>query len=587
MATGTRKRKALEQVEPPSKKARVVQLGSVPGKQRFNIIHLQPTDVSTVEDQFSDDESEDDLQEDGDEDGKSDFGAKSADTPLTPFSPRKNFPSNLKTLKCSVEGCTKSFNRPSRLANHLKAHSNERTFLCTYEGCDKSYFEQKHLAQHIKGSHTHERSYECNWEGCIKSFLTATRLRRHIETHEGHSRFKCTAYPPCSQEFRKHQTLQRHIRSDHLQLSPYPCTYVDPITSESCNAGFDGAVGLRKHEDQIHSIPRFFCPNCTLPGINPDGSAIHLGFMTTRKLQNHIKKEHANCPFCDRKCSSQRELHKHVESQHSGKPLEVRKNISCTYEGCDKTFTKKYNRDVHVRTQHEGSRFICGTFQVTSIPDLAAFDNHDACGKDFVSKANLEDHIRTAHLNLPSRINANRKKSAPNSEDEDETSDYDSDGEPKPKTAKAKGKKVKSSVMDDLLGLSYTNDPRRNIHCLVTTCPHLFIRDYDLQQHMRTKHRLSTPEIEDLAHEDENQPDFHFAPGDLRNNDAYGEEGGGEDVDWDIQAQNMNNTPFWLGGGDDEIPIDQWAQDELEMRQLIAEEPLGDPFDAMDSGTML
>lgn len=374
-----------------------------------------------------------------------------------------------------------------------------------------------------------------------------------------------------------------------MQLAPYQCTYVDLITGEACDDGFDGAAGLRKHEDRVHGLPRCFCPECTLPGVNPDGSAIHLGFTTDAQLHNHIKKEHANCAFCDKKCSSQRELQKHVESQHSGTTLEQRKNIPCTYEGCDKKFTKIYNRNVHIQTQHEGQRFICGTFDVSKVPSICSFDNEDGCGKDYVSKANLEDHIRTAHFKLPSLVNANRRKHAPSFDDEDELRDEDVGFGEKPKmTRKAKEKKPKPSTIDELLGRTYEADPRRNIPCLVSTCAHLFIRDYDLQQHMRTKHRLSTPEVEALAQEEENEPEFQFAPGDIRNDEAYGEEGEEEDMDCapDLRTQDLDDLPFWVRGEQAAHNADDWGWEELEMRQLISEE-MGDSFTTMLDGDVL
>ena len=496
----------------------------------------------------------------------------------------------MKTIKCTFVGCTKTFNRPARLAAHLRSHNNERSFVCPHDGCDKSYFDQKHLIVHIKGSHAQEKSYECNWEGCTKTFLTATRLRRHLETHDGHDRFRCTDYPPCNQAFRKHATLERHIRSNHLDLCPYPCTYIDPLTSEACNAGFDGATGLRKHEDRVHGLPRFFCPKCTLPGVNADGSAIHLGFTTDTKLQNHLKKTHAECSFCHMKCSSPAELQKHVDSQHSGMTLEERKNVACTYPECTKTFTKKYNRDSHVRTQHEGSRFICGTFDVSHVSDLAAFNPDDACEKEYYSKANLEDHIRTAHLNLPSRINAKRKKPTHNSDDEAEENDSIEGGKPKRKTRNGSKKAKSSSAIDDLLGNSYTHDPRRNIPCLESTCAHLFIRTYDLQQHMRTKHRLTTPEIEIMQeHAAEPEPEFQFPPGDVRTEDAYGGEAGEVHMDldmdldlgseWDLPTQDLLGDGFWpLVGVDVEGGVvggnGGWTQELQDMTGRIIDGPL-------------
>ena len=269
-----------------------------------------------------------------------------------------------------------------------------------------------------------------------------------------------------------------------------------------------------------------------------------------------------------------------MESQHSGKPLEERKNIPCTYEGCDKTFTKKYNRDVHVRTQHEGSRFICGTFDVGSSHEVALFRNSDACGKDFVSKANLEDHIRTTHLGLPSHINSKRRKSVLDCSEDDEVSNNDFDRKIKHKMRKSKGKKAKPSAIDDLLGLSYTSDSRRNIPCPVTNCPHLFIREYDLQQHMRIKHHICIPKIEKLSIEEEKEVDLQFASTDFPNERAYEEEGREKEIDWSIEAQDVEDVSFWFGGGHEEMPMDQWAQDEFEMRRLIEEESSGNPFDS-------
>lgn len=195
----------------------------------------------------------------------------------------------MKTIKCTYDGCTKTFNRPVRLASHLRSHTNERPFACTYMSCDKAYIEEKHLKQHVKGSHTHERNHHCDWEGCTKSFLTATRLRRHQAAHGGHERFRCTEYPPCTETFRKHQTLQRHVRSDHLKLTPFPCSFIDPATHLQCTAGYDSAGALRKHEDRLHGALRFWCDVCT-----SEGALQPAGFPTNTQLAKHIRNEHAN-----------------------------------------------------------------------------------------------------------------------------------------------------------------------------------------------------------------------------------------------------------------------------------------------------
>ncbi|KAH6627800.1 hypothetical protein F5144DRAFT_576920 [Chaetomium tenue] len=373
--------------------------------------------------------------------------------PSTPSRRARKFPSDLKTIPCTYPGCPKTFNRPARLAAHLRSHTNDRPHRCAYEGCGKTYMEEKHLAQHIKGSHTHEKKYACAEPDCGKSFVTATRLRRHAAVHEGAERFRCRGYEGCSLSFRKHQTLQRHVRVAHLGAAAFVCT-----AAEDCEAGFDTAGALRRHVEREHGELRFWCEECAAGGGDGDGEegdGRKVGFRTLLMLQTHMRKEHVDCVFCDVKCGSQADLERHVDMYHSGTTVEDRKTVECPWDGCGKKFTRVPNLNTHIRSAHEGFRFVCGQVDTYQVEDIADWNwQEEGCGQAFISKMKMEEHVRYVHLG--------RKRP------------------PKLYT-------VKSALPGDEDEMSAAL-PTRTIPCSAERCESMFIRHADLDKHLQKHH---------------------------------------------------------------------------------------------------
>ncbi|KAI1078349.1 hypothetical protein F5B20DRAFT_547837 [Whalleya microplaca] len=342
-----------------------------------------------------------DSQSDEDSEDNDDAASTlpSANTPSTPLSPARKYPSDIKKIKCTYDGCTKTFNRPARLAAHLRSHENARPFKCTFPGCDKDYIEEKHLRQHVKGAHTSDRPHVCSEPGCDKRFLTATRLRRHQEVHEGQDRFRCRDYPPCNKSFRKHHTLQSHIRSDHLHMAAYPCSHVNDETGFVCGAAFKTSGALKKHQQRGHGEIRYWCDECANQE-GEDGQPKKVGFTTQCRLRVHMLKEHVYCMFCGVACTGKTKLAEHIESEHANqKPAKPK--TACVYPGCTKTFVKRSNMNMHIRSSHQGYQFFCGDFDLSGTPDIADWTkNHGGCGDGFTTKANLENHIRYVHMKL-------------------------------------------------------------------------------------------------------------------------------------------------------------------------------------------
>ena len=273
-------------------------------------------------------------------------------TPLTPQSSGSpQYPSNVKKIPCTFDGCHKLFNRQAKLIQHLRSHTGTRPFVCSHDFCNKAYLRDSHLQHHIKSAHTQIRDYVCTWKGCEKAFATGTRFRRHIAAHEGNTKV-CTV-DGCGQVFRKHSTMEAHISKVHRGIKPYVCQFLDEDAGKMCGMAFDKPAQLRSHEGRMHSRNTFECTIC-LP--DPDGNVRPL-FPTYGVLQEHIKTDHPpTCEQCGLACSTKSALKSHIEIKHGATKLEERKNIVCPEPGCGKGFTKKGNLNVHVQSAHNDTR---------------------------------------------------------------------------------------------------------------------------------------------------------------------------------------------------------------------------------------
>ena len=371
--------------------------------------------------------SQSDLSDEEDDDFADAGHTTPSSTPPAHASIDRLIPSRTKRFHCSWDGCSKSFVRQSRLDEHVRTHTNDRPFRCSQEGCGKSYFRDSHLKVHIKSAHTQEKDYKCTWKGCDKSFATGQRFRNHLKVHEGHERYKCTEYEGCSESFRKKETLKRHVVAVHEKKKPFPCPDSDSMTGEKCTKEFDTAQKLRSHQKANHDEKRFSCSECLAEnavslalGSNKDPSALKRAYFATMlQLQAHNAEFHPpTCPSCQAIFDTQKQLTAHLELVHDIKPTEDnskagKEEFQCPYPDCDKSYSKKGNLNVHVRTFHEQSlKFVCGQTQVSLQQDeIPTGTVITGCGKSFSSKQVLEDHVRAAHLGLQS-LQSRRKRKA-------------------------------------------------------------------------------------------------------------------------------------------------------------------------------
>lgn len=214
------------------------------------------------------------------------------------------------------------------------------------------------MNRHTKNCHLNKPkiySYVCEYSDCLQGFTNFSNLNRHYKkNHLNVIEYKCDQ---CfSVSFRRKDQFRRHMKNKH-NIGNY--TY----TCEKCGNGYFNKYSFLKHI-KVHDVKE--CSVC------------HKHFDKWSQLVLHRKEEHRvikinvqfECDICGKFFKRKPSLRKHMKLH-----LTTEYVYSCTYENCSKFYSAKRNLTAHIRSKHEGNKFLCSICKI-SLSSNHRFQKH-------------------------------------------------------------------------------------------------------------------------------------------------------------------------------------------------------------------
>lgn len=213
--------------------------------------------------------------------------------------------------------------------------------------------------------------YVCEYPDCVEGFTNFRHLTRHYkENHESVQTYNCDH---CSSSYRRKFELKRHLKNSHnIGKFTFYC--------EKCENGYFNEYAFLRH---IKSHKSKECDIC------------HEMFdkwtqLVAHKREKHPKqKQNFECDLCGKTFCGRANIKHHMRI-HTTNDLV----FACHYENCSKYYTVKRNLTAHIRSKHEGKKFVCEICKV-KLSTKQKLQSHVAAHDDpvkskLIKKSNIE-----------------------------------------------------------------------------------------------------------------------------------------------------------------------------------------------------
>jgi KRAB domain-containing zinc finger protein len=296
------------------------------------------------------------------------------------------------------------------------------------EKCSKEFVKRQSFRYHLQTAHTDQKNFQCTQ--CSYCTKTLSLLNRHIE--RVHDKLLSHMCPECGKQFCAATQLTLHKRRVHQKTNKQSKPKSE-FKCEKCEASFDLKLRLTKHLQSHHNIEpdrKYICDECGKSFSQTSGLQTHIKFehpsnedlnnveclclvckvkfetsndLNKHQIDKHDKLESKDCDHCETRWTSSETLKKHIAETH--------RLIVFPCELCNKTFSKNYSKNAHIKeVHHHSDEFSCKqcskvcvnqyrlNLHVQSIHGNGGDFKCDFCNYRSVLKNMLDVHVQATHI---------------------------------------------------------------------------------------------------------------------------------------------------------------------------------------------